>query len=326
MATSDPMTTDRNENIFVEDEKLTIKDYETEEEDIVSYFENLEKGTLEEALEKVLKLGVIASKSSQVGSQVDYIQNKINTIQNKIDEQFGEQGQNLLDAIQELKADLGIGKAVDAEHQKGTQKGVEFEEYCGKIISEIAKQHGDKLEATGDTAGLIAGSKKGDHVYTIEDTGKKIVLEMKDYARPQSMPKLESYVDEAIQNRGAGYGIVVSKRKSGFPQHVGIFQEYGNSLFVALTTEESEDAELQNELLVIALRWARLRLKQKSGTVDSVLIIQKIESVQRNMKKFSNIKTKCTSIKGTAEEISVDLDDLRDLIKTDLADIEKSLK
>ena len=104
MVMSDPMATDGDKKVFVEDEKLTIKDYETEEEDIVSYFENLEKGTdLEEALEKVLKLGVIASKSSQVGSQVDYIQNKINVIQNKIDEQFGEQGQNILDAIQQLK-------------------------------------------------------------------------------------------------------------------------------------------------------------------------------------------------------------------------------
>ena len=247
-------------------------------------------------------------------------------IQNKIDEQFGEQGQNILDAIQQLKLELGIGKAVDAEHQKGTQKGVEFEEYCGNIISDIAKVYGDKLEATGGIAGLIDASKKGDHVYTIEETGKKIVLEMKDYSSPQSVPKLESYMNEAIQNRGAEYGIVVSKRKSGFPQHVGIFQEFGNKLFVALTTEESEDAELQNELLTIALRWARLRLKQKSGTVDSELIIQKIESAQRNMKKFSNIKTKCTSIKNTSDEISGDLDDLRDLIKADLDDVSKSLK
>ena len=186
--------------------------------------------------------------------------------------------------------------------------------------------YGDKLEDTGNTAGLIDGSKKGDHVYTIEDTGQKIVLEMKDYANPQSVPKLESYMNEAIQNRGAEYGIVVSKRKSGFPQHVGIFQEFGNKLFVALTTEESEDVELQNELLTIALRWARLRLKQKSGTVDSELIIQKIESAQRNMKKFSNIKTKCTSINTITEDIKKDLDDYRDLIKKDLEDIEKSLK
>ena len=316
-----------DENVFVKDETLTIRDYETEEEDIVSYFQNLEEGTdLEEALEKVLKLGVIASKSSQVGSQVDYIQNKINVIQNKIGEQFGDQEQALLNAIQKLKEDLGISKAVDTEHQKGTQKGVEFEEYCGNIISDIAKVYGDKLEDTGNTTGLIAGSKKGDHVYTIVDTGKKIVLEEKDYSSQQTQPKLESYIKEAIENRGADYGIVVSKRKSGFPQHVGIFQEFGNKLFVALTTEESEDAELQNELLTIALRWARLRLKQKSGTVDSELIIQKIESAQRNMKKFSNIKTKCTSINTITEEIKKDMGNYLDLIKKDLKDIEKSLK
>jgi len=315
-----------DEKVFVKDETLTIRDYETEEEDIVSYFENLEKVTPEEALENVLKLGVIASKSSQVGSQVDYIQNKINVIQNKIDEQFGEQGQNILDAIQQLKTDLSISKAVGAEHQKGTQKGVEFEEYCFNVISEIAKVHGDKIEPTGNTTGLIAGSKKGDHVYTIVDTGKKIVLEEKDYGTRQTQPKLESYIKEAIENRGADYGIVVTKRKSAFPESVGIFQEYGNSLFVALTTEESEDAELQNELLTIALRWAILRLKQKSGTVDSGLIIQKIDSAQRNMKKFSNIKTKCTSINTITEDIKKDLDDYRDLIKKDLEDIEKSLK
>ena len=49
----DLMTTDEDEKVFVEEETLAIRDYETEEEDIVSYFENLEKGTdLEEALER----------------------------------------------------------------------------------------------------------------------------------------------------------------------------------------------------------------------------------------------------------------------------------
>ena len=149
---------------------------------------------------------------------------------------------------------------------------------------------------------------------------------MKDYTNPQSTPKLERYMNEAIENRGAEYGIVVSKRKNGFSKDVGIFQEYGNKLFVALTTEESDDAELQKELLVIALRWARLRLKQKSGTVDSSLIIEKIENVQRSMKKFSNIKAKCTNIKGTIDEISEDLDELRETINADLLGVSKSLK
>ena len=321
------MATVESEKISVEDGILRINEYETEEQDVVSFFENLQDQgkDLEEWLEDILKLGVIVSKSSQVGQQIDLVEKKVQSIQNKIDEQFGDQGQVIKDAIQQLAVDMNIAQAVKAEHQKGTGKGEEFEDYCEEIISEIAKQHGDRLANTAKTPGSIPGSKKGDHLYTIEETGKKIVLEMKDYTSPMSVPKLESYMNEAMRNREAEYGIVVSKRKSGFAKHVGIFQEFDNKLFVALTTEESEDAELQKELLTVAVRWARLRLRQKSGTVDAALIIQKIESVQRNMKKFSTIKGKCTGIKDVAEEIRDDLDELNDIIKDDLKSVAESL-
>ncbi len=328
--------TDNEPKINISEDQLEIKNFTIEDQDIVNYFENLQSQgkDLYENLENIIKLGVIAAKSAHVGNQVDFVEKKFlmiqNNLENQLNEQFGDHGNSIKDSMAEmlrqLGLDLGISKAVEVEHQKGTQKGVEFEEYCEEIISEIAKHHNDRLESTGNTTGLLEGSKKGDHVYTIKDSGKKIVLEMKDYTRPQSTPALERYMNEAIENRGAEYGIVISKRKNGFSKDVGVFQEYGNKLFVALTTEESENPELQNELLVIALRWARLRLKQKSGTIDSSLIIEKIESIQRSMKKFSNIKTKCTSIKGTADEISEDLDELRETINVDLLEVSNSLK
>ena len=224
-----------------------------------------------------------------------------------------------------LRMDLGMNRATEIEHQKGSQKGVEFEEYCEEIISKIAKREKDEYYMTGKKKGFVSGSLKGDLVYTVQDSGKKIVLEMKDKVN-LSIPDLENDMKEAMENRGAEYGIVISKRETSFPKHVGIFQEYKNNLFIALTTEDSDDAELQNEILIIALRWAKLRLKQKSGTIDSSLIIKKIENIQSAMKKFSNIKTKCTSIKGTADEISEYLDELRDTIKADLLEVSKSLK
>ena len=322
--------------IIVSDEKLQIQNCIINDQDVMSYFENLQNQgkDLYENLENIIKLGVIAAKSAHVGTQVDFVEKKFMIIQTKLekqlDDQFGDHGNLIKDSMAEmlrqLGLDLGISKAVGIEHQKGTQKGVEFEEYCEEIISEIAKHHNDRLESTGNISGLIEGSKKGDHVYTIKDSGKKIVLDMKDYANPQSTPKLERYMNEAIENRGAEYGIVVSKRKNGFSKDVGVFQEYGNKLFVALTTEESENVELQNELLVIAIRWARLRLKQKSGTVDSSLIIEKIENIQRTMKKFSSIKAKCTNIKGISDEITEDLDELRETINADLLGVSNSLQ
>ncbi|MBT4176468.1 MAG: hypothetical protein HOE01_06445 [Thaumarchaeota archaeon] len=326
---------DESEISIIED-KLKIDSFLSDDQDIVNYFENAqnEGKELGEILEYIMKLGVIAAKSAQTGHQVDYVEKKFMSIQTKLekqlDEQFGDHGDSIKDSMTEmfrkLGLDLGINRAVELEHQKGTQKGVEFEKYCEEIISEIAKHHNDRVESTGNVSGIVEGSKKGDYVYTIQDSGKKIVLEMKDYANPQSTPKLEKYLDDALENRGAEYGIVISKRKSGFSKDVGIFQEYGNKLFVALTTEDSDDAELQNDLLIIALRWARLKLKQKSGTIDSLLIVEKIENIQRIMKEFSNIKRKCTSIKGISEEISEDLEELRDTIKADLSEVSKSLK
>ena len=324
------------QNIAVSEDILTIENCIIEDQDIVTYFENAQNQNknLHEILENILKLGVIASKSAQVGNQVDYVEKKFMMIQNKLekqlDDQFGDHGNSIKDSMTDmfhkLGLELGINQAVLKEHEKGSQKGVEFEEYCEEHISSIAQYHGDKLEATGMLTGIIEGSKKGDFVYTIQDSGKKIVLEMKDYSSKQSTPKLEAYMNEAIENRGADYGIVVSKKSSSLSKEVGIFQEYGNKLFVALTTEETDDVELQNELLVIALRWARLRLKQKSGTVDSAIIIEKIENIQRTMKDFSNIKRKCTSIKGISDEISEDLDELRDKIKEDILTVSKSLQ
>jgi hypothetical protein len=326
---------DESEISIIED-KLKIDSFLSDDQDIVNYFENAQNAgkSLNEILEYIMKLGVIAAKSAQTGHQVDYVEKKFMSIQTKLekqlDEQFGDHGDSIKDSMTEmfrkLGLDLGINRAVELEHQKGTQKGVEFEKYCEEIISEIAKHHNDRVESTGNVSGIVEGSKKGDYVYTIQDSGKKIVLEMKDYANPQSTPKLEKYLDDALENRGAEYGIVISKRKSGFSKDVGIFQEYGNKLFVALTTEDSDDAELQNDLLIIALRWARLKLKQKSGTIDSLLIVEKIENIQRIMKEFSNIKRKCTSIKGISEEISEDLEELRDTIKADLSEVSKSLK
>jgi len=321
-----------DQNISVSEDTLTIENYVIDDQDIVTYFENAQNQNknLDEILENILKLGVIASKSAQVGNQVDFVEKKFMAIQinleNQLNEQFGLSKESMKEMFSKLGADFGINQAVQNEHEKGSQKGVEFEEYCEEYISNIAKQHNDRLEATGSTTGIILGSRKGDFVYTIQDSGKKIVLEMKNYSSRQSTSTLEAYMNEAIENRGADYGIIVSKKSSSLSKEIGIFQEYGNKLFVALTTEETDNAELQNELLVIALRWARLRLKQKSGTVDSAVIIEKIENIQRTMKNFSSIKKKCTSIKGMSDEISEDLDELRGKIKEDVLTVSKSLQ
>ena len=313
-------------NDSIEIQNLTIDD-----SDIVSYFQNIEvtNENLKDKIEYLLKLGILSSKSAQMGNQTDYIDRKLTETLYKLKEHVEEElpsDESIRKIFQELLFQLGMIKGESEEHLKGTQKGFEFEEYCEKTLSSIAKMFGDRLEKTGETVGLVENSKKGDYVYTIKENDKKIVLEMKDYTRPQTTPSLEKYLNEAISNRGTDYAIVISKSAQGFSKEVGMFQEYGNKLFVALTPSDSDNSELHNELIVIAMRWARQKLVQKTSEFDSAILQDKISNVQRTMKKFSNIKTKCTSISSISEEISTEVQDLRDTIKTDLEEISKALK
>ena len=314
------------DNDSMEIQNLTIDDPE-----IVSYFQNIEvtNENLKEKIEYLLKLGILSSKSAQMGNQIDYIDRKLTETLYRLKEHVEEEfpsDESIRKILQELIAPLAILKGASEEHLKGTQKGFEFEEYCEKTLSSIAKMFGDRLEKTGETVGLVENSKKGDYVYTIKENDKKIVLEMKDYTRPQTTPSLEKYLNEAISNRGTDYAIVISKSAQGFSKEVGMFQEYGNKLFVALTPSDSDNSELHNELIVIAMRWARQKLVQKTSEFDSAILQDKISNVQRTMKKFSNIKTKCTSISNISQEISGDVQELRTAIKTDLEEISKALK
>jgi hypothetical protein len=317
--------------ISINDDSIEIRNLVIDDPDIVSYFQNIEitDENQKKIIEDLLKLGILSSRSAQVGNQTDYIDRKmmetLNELKEHVDANFNPE-ETIRNTFNELMYSLGMIKGKSEERLVGTQKGFEFEEYCEETLSNIAKMYSDRLEKTGDTVGLVENSKKGDFVYTIAENDKKIVLEMKDYTRPQSTPSLEKYLNEAISNRGTDYAIVISKSAQGFSKEVGMFQEYGNKLFVALTPSDSENSELHGELIVIAMRWVRQKLLQKSADFDSAVIQDKIASVQRTIKKFSNIKTKCTSINSISEEISTEVDALRDAIKTDLEEISKSLK
>jgi len=56
------------------------------------------------------------------------------------------------------------------ERAKGTAKGVEFEDVLEGLLADCARGAGDMLERTGNEAGAILKSKKGDFVLTVDPT------------------------------------------------------------------------------------------------------------------------------------------------------------
>ncbi len=352
--------------VTVDNDKVKIDDYQIHDPEVVAYFEYLAQHTknLEGELDKLLKLGALAAKAGNVGLSTDYVEKTVAELQNNFQQEFddtfgdtgtlpklladnlGEDGKLVTDLLNPEKKDSPLNKVKqymdESFHQIRTdfglealrkqlmktdpKKGKEFEKYCEELLKEIAKSHGDIVEDKTKVAGNVANSQKGDYVYSVTELSKNIVLDMKDYTTDLHLRETLDMLDIAMQNRDAEFAILVSKRMSALPKETGMFQQYGNKLLVALTADDSEDALIAEEFLEIAVKWARLRLREKQGGgIDMPAIFEKMKNVDIQMNRFTGLKTKCTSINTQSDGIRDTLSEIESEIKENLTAISDSL-
>jgi len=230
--------------------------------------------------------------------------------------------------LYQLRADLerqirvlqdALAKKAGAEEivKKTPLRGLVFEEQVERMLSDIVKQRkGDRLEPTGTTVGKATRSKKGDFVLRFaEKPEMPVVIEAKDVGR-LSLQEIQQTLKEAIENRGAAYAILVSKNVDALPGSVGWFNEYGNNQLVIALGESGSD-ELREEILNIAITWARFKLliqTAKTGTLDISKISGEVQRAETIIGRFKDITTQCTNlekasttIRGVCDEIKRDL-------------------
>ena len=212
--------------------------------------------------------------------------------------------------------------------EKSSQKGGIFEDACEKKLEWIANIHGDKIERTGNEAGKITGSKKGDFVITLGDIEKKIVFEMK--ARETiTFPTIQKELNEAMENREAEYGVFIARNIDSLPKSVGWFNEYdGNKIACAIETSDG-DSLIDGEMIHIAYKWARAKLRLESNKekkLDPTFIIEKAKEIQENIKKIRKIKTECKNIENANDNIKETVINSEKEINKKISDIIESLE
>jgi len=355
----------KSKHVFVDDKQVSINDFTTTDRDIYSYFANMsESEDLDKKFIQALKVGVVAAKTIDTVGNVDYVEKQFNILDSsfkqKIDEifgekgkfseilneNFGEDGQLLKDylnphkegsplqltvkevttRIEELKTLLGIKIGKDEAEEKSTKKGTKFEDDCEPLLEEIAKMHGDDVIRTGTKKGKVTDANKGDFVYTIKELNKKIVWEAKNYSSKLSMEEIQKNLDGGIENREADYGILVSKTLQALPRSIGWFKELSDKKLVCAL---GDNDQLHAEILHIAYRWARAKLLQeatKNAKFDATLVRDKINNVQKNLKKLASIKRQCGNIDKASKEISDLAETLDSEIDEELGKILDSLK
>jgi hypothetical protein len=228
--------------------------------------------------------------------------------------------------ISDLRKDLGIKEKGEEIVQATTLKGYDFEDICEECLGNIVKsQRGDVLTRTTDEPGLLQNSKKGDFVVALGEIADcRITFETKDIA-DIGAPELIRTIKEAVENRGATYGVFVAKFVEALPKGIGWFNEYENKYLVcALQTKEHPDTIL-GEILMIAYKWAKTKaLCEKVTEVPAVnvpLIHEKAEAAERILKRFSNIKTQCTNVESAVTTIRSESDGIRDELSQNLSEI-----
>lgn len=321
---------------------------------------------MEDQVENSLRVGVLALRSSTTTQQVDFVEKKFSELRHQFDDQlkllfgdegdlkkyiedhFGEDGKllkafdpategtpmNILKRkmdteFEKLRQDLAVAEKEDELVDKTTLKGGKFEEELDPMLRDIAKPFGDMVQYTGEEIGELDRCKKGDFVVTVNDK-HNIAIEAKD--QYLSQPKIKEEMETAIENRDAEYGILVAKSINNIPDEVGWFNEYGNRLVVALTEgeeSEGEESDLQNEMLQIAYKWARMKTLEgeavEQDELDVTALKEELTGISDEIYRFRNIRSKLTNIEDASSDIRDELKEIQSGVKTSLDSLNTEL-
>jgi len=250
---------------------------------------------------------------------------------NAISDLLGPQGQlaqRLADAFDPTRSDSGIGQLADSferrfqelrdlligeqhrreEAQRGTAKGVEFEDGLDELLrSEARSLHGCIVERTGSTGGALGThAKVGDFLLTLPD-GTRVVIEAKNTARISltGTTGILTELDSAMDNRNAEWGLCISRRDA-FPGEVATFAVYGNRVLVV----DPGDGVLTS----VALRWIAAAVgaaRTDVGRIDRGAALERLGRIRDLAQHFSRSKKVLAGAQSSLETVRDELDSLR---------------
>lgn len=214
-----------------------------------------------------------------------------------------------------------------SERSKSAAKGGDFEQLLGGILADLARGAGDIVDRTGDEAGAVARSKKGDFVLTVNPAmtrgaDLRIVVEAKD--RQVSGRAMRDELREAKTNRSAAVGLVVFTPAHA-PAGIAPFDVRAGDVYCVLDPEAPDASTLE-----AAFRLARLlaiaTLREQAVEVDAAAILEALTGIREQLELIRRLKTQLTSIGTTARGVSDALDGMREMIVARVTEAEAELR
>jgi polyhydroxyalkanoate synthesis regulator phasin len=207
-----------------------------------------------------------------------------------------------------LKEALGLKEKLDQAEDKGTGKGLKFEDAVSEQLTAIAGNFGDTLEDIGNQTDGIGNSKVGDHLSTIMHGAKvvgKIVFEDKSgQTSIGGASGLVSQLNQAMQHYGAdaGIGIVNSKRAPARLRKAGYLRTSSNTYIVCVDWDEN-DFMILDILYPIVREIVSVQNTNNAGEdsgIDSNAVIEICEEALSDLKELNKLRLNLhNNAKGT---------------------------
>lgn len=226
--------------------------------------------------------------------------------------------------VERLHGDRAKQLEVAQERDRGTAKGRTYEEAVFAALDAIALAQGDDAQAVGDLRG--AGGRKGDVVVELDACAGpargRIVFEVKTsrLSRPAAVREL----DEAREQRGADYAILVVPHEEDVPARLQQLREIGgDKLVVAYDPEDESQLPLE-----VAYKLARARVlmtRAEDDGIDAGALRDGLAAARGAMDDVRNIKTGLTNASAGIQAARAALETVEKAVRTRLDEIDAVL-
>lgn len=210
--------------------------------------------------------------------------------------------------LRELRDLLMVEQGRRSEAERGTAKGVTFEDTLEEALRRWAAAGGCVVERTSRSGGDLApDALVGDFVVHLP-SGRRIVVEAKNAARLTLTGRdgMLAELDRCLDNRAADFAICVSARDA-YPAEVGAFGVYGRRVLVVDPGDGTMTA--------VALRWAATMLEAAAADaadfLDAAAVLDRLERLRGLATRFSATKRGLTEAQTAIDGSKSSLDGLR---------------
>jgi hypothetical protein len=287
------------------------------------------EGIVESTVDKLTKEFLTEIKQLNDASDVN---SPLSKIKDQTIKGVTEPVNNLVGVVSEIAEVLKTNALVKLEADKGTRKGLDFEEQINNILQTYANISGDIVDEVGNKEGSSKtgkGKKKGDHVMIVSDsdgTSSRIVFETKDLSKKQSLNEVIRLLDESCQNRQAKVGIYVSSSVKSAPVNSNFARLAPNRYSVVVNKETLDTVAL--EVCYQISRLEALTLSRQSSSknkIDFDSVAKALKDLREQINLIVTVRENMSKAESDISDAKRNVNKLEDNLISGIENIEITL-